>query len=136
MAKLNKGKLNSFFRKFKMTVLLLLALAMGVGGYFVFGTYSNGYRAGNVMKLSKKGILFKTWEGELNVGGLQGGDGDMATTVWKFSVTDPAVVKEIEKAVDEGTRVKLYYKEKYMQFAWRGDTKYIVYKVEKVGGGN
>ena len=88
------------------------------------------------MKVSKKGVVFKTWEGQLNVGGLQGGEsaGDVATTVWNFSVTNEAIVEDIEQAVDAGTKVKLHYREKYMQFDFRGDTKYIVYKVEKGAG--
>ena len=129
-----KDTLKSFYRKFKIFVIVLLLIAVGVGCFFVFGTYSLGYRAGNVMKVSKKGVIFKTWEGQLNVGGLQGGEtsSDVATTVWNFSVTNEAIVDDIETAVDEGTRVKLHYREKYLQFDFRGDTKYIVYKVEKV----
>lgn len=131
-----KDSLKSFYRKFKIFVFVLLLIVIGVGSFFVFGTYSLGYRAGNVMKVSKKGVVFKTWEGQLNVGGLQGGEtaSDVATTVWDFSLTNEAVVEDIEAAVDEGTRVKLHYREKYMQFDFRGDTKYIVYKVEKVPG--
>ncbi|MDF1866417.1 MAG: hypothetical protein P1U70_16395 [Saprospiraceae bacterium] len=122
-----KKGLSSFYKKFKIVVFILLVIALGVGLFFVFGTYSNGYRAGNVMKVSKKGVVFKTWEGQLNVGGLQGGEtaSDVATTVWNFSVTNEAIVDDIEEAVDVGTRVKLHYREKYMQFDFRGDTKYI-----------
>ncbi len=131
-----RKSLNSFFRKFKIAMLILLVIVLGVGAFFVFGTYSTGYRAGNVMKVSKKGYVFKTWEGQLNVGGLQGdaNAGDVATTVWNFTVTNEAVVEDIEAAVDEGTKVKLHYREKYIQIDFRGDTKYIVYRVEKVGG--
>lgn len=113
-------------------VVLLLALALG--SYFVFGNYSTGYRTGHVMKISKKGVVFKTWEGQLNVGGLQEGHGDegVATTVWNFSVTDQSVLNNIESAVDSGKEVKLMYKEKFFQLNWRGDTKYFVYKVEPI----
>ena len=126
----------SFSKKLKRLLLILLVIALGVACFFIFATFSEGYRAGTVMKVSKKGVVFKTWEGQLNVGGLQGGEavGDMATTVWNFSVTNEAVVEDIEEAVDEGTKVKLHYREKYLQFDFSGDTKYIVYKVEKVPG--
>jgi hypothetical protein len=129
-----KSGMQSFYRKFKIFLYILILIALGVASFFVFGTYSTGYRAGNVMKVSKKGVVFKTWEGQLNVGGLQGGEtsSDVATTVWNFSVTNEAIVDDIEEAVDVGTRVKLHYREKYLQFDFRGDTKYIVYKVEKV----
>ncbi len=115
-------------------VILLIGLLSG--SYAVFGSYSDGYRAGTVMKLSKKGFVFKTLEGQLNMGGMAGSDGgDIASSVWAFSVHrgNEQVVQAIEDAVDTGSRVKLYYKEKYYQFDWRGDTKYFVYKVEEVG---
>ena len=96
--------------KIKIALFICLVLLIGAASFVIFSSYSEGYRAGNVMKLSKKGFVFKTWEGELNVGGFQGGGegGDMATTVWSFSVDDDNVVKEIEKAVDEGSKVKLH----------------------------
>lgn len=118
-----------------LAVVLLITLA--VLGYFVFGHYSEGYRAGQVMKFSKKGVLFKTWEGQLDIGGLQGGgeaDG-AATTVWEFSVRDKDVVKQIERAVDNGSKVKLFYKEKFYKLSFLGDTPYFVYNVEEIGKG-
>lgn len=116
-----------------ITLALILLIAIGAGSYFVFGNYSTGYRTGTVMKLSKKGAIFKTWEGELNVGGLQDGDGDgMSTTVWNFSVREDNVITDIEAAVDHGKRVKLRYREKFYKLDYFGDTKYFVYAVEEV----
>lgn len=116
---------------FKISLVLILVIAVAVGYVFVFGNYSDGYRAGRIMKLSHKGVIFKTYEGQLDIGGLDNSDG-AATTVWDFSVKDDQVVKDINKAVDEGSPVKLYYKEKYYTFTFWGDTKYFVYKVEEV----
>ncbi|MBP7272594.1 MAG: hypothetical protein KA974_02060 [Saprospiraceae bacterium] len=120
-----------------LTILgILLLLTVAVVGFFVFADYSDGCRVGNVLKISRKGVVFKTFEGQLDLGVYQGTTpkyGNVVNTVWDFSVTDPAVVAAIEKSVDEGRRVKLCYKEKYYQFDWIGDTKYIVYKVEEVG---
>lgn len=133
-------KKDSTFKKIwsrlKIGIAIIFLLIIATICFFIFGSYSEGYRAGNVMKLSKKGVIFKTWEGELNVGGLQGGGegGDMATTVWSFSVSNDEVVKQIEKAVDDGSKVKLHYVEKYFQLDFCGDTKYFVTEVEKVKG--
>ena len=124
-------------RKLILGSLTILVLALAVSSFFVFGTYSEGYRAGTIMKLSTKGYIFKTLEGQLNMGGMAGSDGgDVATTTWAFSVDkgNEQVVSTMENAVDNGARVKLFYKEKYFQFDWRGETKYFVYKVEEVGG--
>lgn len=129
-------KKGSWKRKLFMILGVVLLLGLLGGSFAVFGSFSEGYRAGTVMKLSKKGFVFKTLEGQLNMGGAAGSEGsDIASSVWSFSVDrgDVQVVQAIEEAVDSGSRVKLHYKEKFYQFSWRGDTKYFVYKVEKVG---
>lgn len=119
-----------------LTVLgLLVVIGLLVGSYFVFGNYSDGYRTGYVMKISKKGVVFKTWEGQLNVGNMQMITPNAAGTpsnIWDFSVENADVIKEIETAVDHGKLVKLYYHEKYYQFSWKGDSKYFVYQVEEI----
>ena len=84
------------------------------------------------VKFSRKGVVFKTYEGELNVGGLtNSGDGAIPTT-WEYSVrrSEERVLSELERAMSDHKRVKLHYAEKYVQFFWRGDTKYFVHKVE------
>jgi hypothetical protein len=69
-------------------------------------SYSSGERAGWVQKLSKKGWLCKTWEGELALVSLPG------TTPEKFlfTVWDDAVAAEITRVM--GKRVALHYEQK------------------------
>lgn len=117
-----------------IVALLILGLASAVG-FWVFGTYSDGYRAGTVIKLSHKGFLFKTHEGQLNLGlGIHdsGNPGVSVSNVWDFSVSgsDTATLSLIDSAMLSGKRAKLHYREKFIQVPWRGDTKYIVYKVD------
>ena len=55
----------------KILVYFLLAVTIGLIGYTLFiynFTLSDGVRSGVLSKFSNKGILFKTWEGELNEG--------------------------------------------------------------------
>ena len=55
----------------KIIISIFLVLALIIAGYFTFiyyASYSEGYRAGELIKFSKKGLLFKTWEGELSQG--------------------------------------------------------------------
>ena len=113
-------------RRISIITGLVLALALAITVYItLFFNYSDGERAGLLVKMSNKGYVFKTWEGQLNVGTLE---------LWSFSVSDDSqVVKDLQSAVDGGYRVKVYYHEKLFQYSWRGDTKYFVYKVEKVG---
>lgn len=104
---------------------LLLVVLFFVYIIFFAINYSEGYRAGTIVKMSKKGSLVKTCEGQLSTTDMK---------VWDFSVvcSNTEVLKAIEEAADHGYRVKLFYNEKYFQVFWRGDTKYFVYKVEKV----
>jgi hypothetical protein len=123
-------------KNFKATVLkigvgLLLILILA----FIFmnsANFSSGFRAGVPIKVSYKGILFKTWEGQLNVGGLTSSPEGAIPSTWEFSIhkSDQEVRDNIEQAITEGNRVKLYYKEKYVKLFWKGDTKYFVYKVD------
>lgn len=101
--------------------------------YFFFGSYSTGSRAGTIVKLSQRGVAFKTLEGQLNLGGLTSESGSPASSLWDFSVDngDKEVITALEEANLNGHRVKLYYNEKFYKLPWRGDTKYFVYKVEK-----
>lgn len=117
----------------KIIIILFLLVALAMIGFFVFinASFSDGFRAGTMVKISKKGYVFKTIEGELNLGNYFTEKGSPSTSIWNFSVASDAdsVMTKLENAVLTGKRVKLHYKEMYMQFSWRGDTKYFVYKV-------
>ena len=119
-----------------ITALIIFLLAI-LGFTLAYNlSYSDGYRSGTVVKMSSKGAVFKTKEGELHIGGMASGDGgDMTSGLWTFSVekNNHDVLKAIEAAVDGRYPVKLRYKEKYFTFFWRGETKYFVYAVERVG---
>lgn len=52
----------------KLIVVLVILAVLAGGSYYMFGSYSDGNRAGTVIKRSRKGLLFKTYEGELNLG--------------------------------------------------------------------
>jgi len=110
----------------------VLALLIGIFLFFNYANFSSGYRAGVPIKVSKKGLLFKTWEGQLNVGGLTSSPEGAIPSTWEFSIYahGEEVRDKIEEAISGGKRVKLHYHEKYVRFFWKGDTKYFVYKVE------
>ena len=95
--------------------------------FLYFGNYSTGTRGGVVMKISKKGYLFKTYEGQLDVGTIN--------DPWDFSVesSEKEVIDNLNDVQQSGERVRLHYQEKFTTFFWRGDTKYFITKVEKSG---
>lgn len=106
---------------------LLIAGILFSAGYYVYRTYvlSEGSRTGTLFKVSKKGIVFKTYEGQLHLAGSV-----MLTqqSTWDFSAKDASVYAELQK--NEGKVLTLYYKEVTDAFPWQGDTDYIVYRVE------
>lgn len=121
------------FGKFLKKLLIgVFLLGIIVVLFLYFGNYSDGSRAGVPMKVSKKGVLFKTYEGQLNVGGITNSPDGAIPTVWDFSIkrSEDSVLFKLNKAIDDGKRVKIYYKEKYVKFFWLGDTKYFAYKVD------
>jgi hypothetical protein len=115
-------------------VALLLVIAAGGLWFAVAADYSEGFRVGKVIKLSNKGVLFKTWEGTLDFGYLQTDPaGGVATRIWDFSVApgDAQVRSDIDAAIAGDYKVKLHYREKYVKLFWRGDTNHFVTKVER-----
>lgn len=112
----------------RMLLLIVIAAALMGSGYVVWRTYtvSEGTRSGLLFKISKKGYVFKTYEGQLHLGGSM-----MLTpqSTWDFSAKDESVYQQLQKY--EGKNVTLHYREKVDAFPWQGDTDYIVYLVEE-----
>jgi ABC-type sugar transport system substrate-binding protein len=121
----------------KLIALAVVVLVLAGAGWFSFGAdYSEGYRVGQVIKLSRSGYVFKTWEGTLDFGFLQQDPtAGVATRLWDFSVRDDdeQVRKDIDTAIAGNRKVKLHYREKYFRWSWLGDTKHFVDKVEPAG---
>ncbi|MBK9151060.1 MAG: 6-phosphogluconate dehydrogenase [Saprospiraceae bacterium] len=124
-----KTKARSIFRKF-MWILLTGAILFSAGYYF-YRTYtlSEGTRSGVLFKISKKGKVFKTYEGQLM---LAGSAILTKASTWDFSVKDAATYSQLQML--EGKHVRLYYKELVDAFPWQGDTDYLVYKAEEIDG--
>ena len=116
------------FDVFPGIILLFVAFVLICGIH-----YSSGARTGVVIKGSQRGFLFKTYEGELNLGGISEGDGTiMPNRIWKFSIqrNDTAVYNTLIRT--QGKHVRLYYTEVLKTFFWQADTPYMVNKVEVV----
>ncbi len=107
-------------------VLFLILLGAGLYAFNYYVPYSEGYRSGRLIKLSHKGILFKTWEGELSLG--IGHD-----QRWAFSVehSDKDVRSQLLDL--QGKDIKIKYIERFWKVPWMGDTKYFVKEVEELG---
>lgn len=94
--------------------------------------YSNGERIGLVTQFSKTGIIWKSWEGHLNMTQT----GMNSSTPFNFSIDndneDSTVVRKLDSAANFGWKVKIVYHETagYNWFGNRGETNHFVTKVE------
>lgn len=96
---------------------------MGYLCFIYFAHYSEGIRAGELVKFSRKGMVIKTWEGQISQGVSE-------SLQFEFSVGDDeeSVINDLKNL--QGKYVKLHYFERYKTFFWLGDTKYFITKVE------
>ena len=98
------------------------AMVLGLAGCGVFSR-STGKRVGTVTKFSYKGLMFKSYEGELVMGGLNaGGYGN----VWSFSVQDPKVAEAIDQDMASNLPVVLTYEQTLGRNPFAQNTTYLV----------
>jgi hypothetical protein len=92
-------------------------------------TYSEGNRAGLLQKFSYKGTMFKTYEGELVMSSVTSDQNvALASEKFYFSVPDKALAEQLMKL--EGQHVVVHYVQKNGVLPWRGETKYLVDRLE------
>jgi len=104
---------------------IVLGLALIMVAYFCFVyfvPYSEGIRSGELIKISEKGVVIKTWEGEIS-------QGISGAQIFSFSVLKDDVIAKLKEY--QGSYVKVTYIERYKTFFWLGDTKYFITSVEK-----
>lgn len=110
-----------------LVVFVLLLVFAGYVAFVLSWDYSTGERAGWVQKLSHKGFLCKTWEGELSMVSMPGA----APEKFFFTVWDDKVAADINKLM--GRRVTLHYREKLgIPGSCFGETRHYVDRVEEV----
>jgi len=124
-------------KKIGYWILAIVIVIIVSIGYFKYGfTYSKGYRAGLLQKFSEKGLIFKTYEGEMILSSVQSNANvALASEKFLFSVADEAVAKQMEQI--QGKHVVVHYKEKNGALPWIGESYYIVdsVRMSDVSGG-
>lgn len=113
-------------KKYLFGVIFIILLFVGSFVYWkYFFTYSDGYRAGLLQKFSRKGNVFKTYEGEMILSSVQtSSQVPIASEKFFFTVTKEEVAKQMERV--QGENVIVHYQEKNGTLVWRGDTRFIV----------
>lgn len=117
-------------RTVKVLIGLLVVPPLLLAGYIwimLTWSYSSGERAGWVQKLSKKGWLCKTWEGDLAMVAMPGS----APEMFYFSVRDGQVAEQINRSM--GKRVALVYEQHVaLPTTCFGETAYFITDVKVV----
>ena len=110
------------------SVILIPALVFTIwAGIALSWSYSTGERVGYVQKLSRKGWICKTWEGELQMSNIPGS----APILFQFTVRSDSLARAIENT--NGRRVALSY-EQHVGVPTKcfGETEYFVVGVREV----
>jgi len=112
-----------------LTILLVSAIALfSLYVYIALNwSYSSGERAGFLQKVSHKGWICKTWEGELSLVAMPGA----APEKFLFTVRNEAIAQKVSAAA--GKRVTLNYEQhKGLPSSCFGDTDYFVVDVKEI----
>lgn len=104
-------------------IVAVIALFSMYYAFIYYVPYSDGVRSGELIKISHKGVLIKTWEGEIS-------QGISGAQIFTFSVLDKD--KEVIDKLQEyqGQYVKVNYIERFRTFSWLGDTRYFITEVK------
>jgi hypothetical protein len=124
-------------RILKITIISLILIGLGVFAFFYWGTYEEGTMAGKILRVSQKGMLFKTYEGKINLetfGALKGTSPIAESFDFSIEPNQKELIKRLEAVALSGERVNLHYVKRYATFPWRGDTKYFATSVDRVDG--
>lgn len=112
-----------------LIIVLVLAVIIALWIWVSLGyTYATGERAGYVQKISKKGWICKTWEGELAMANLPG----TMPQIFAFTVRNDSIAKVIEQ--NAGKQVSLTYDQhRGVPTTCFGETEYFVTGVHRTG---
>jgi hypothetical protein len=116
-AKSRPSKLRRFIGRFAVSLVLVLSFSIY---WFFFNRYGEGERTGILIKITRKGNVFKTDEGEMWLSCRQVTNPEK----FYFSVKSDSLAKVLKELQDEC--VQLSYDQYRASLPWRGDTKYII----------
>ncbi len=116
-------------RKTLQWFFLILLLSLTVFAYIrYFYVFSTGVKSGELNFLVYKGVIFKTYEGEMILSEFRVDRPDESqSNQFNFSVVDEELAKEL--MLLGGKNVQLHYKEYFGTLPWRGKTKFIVHSI-------
>ena len=120
----------------RILIVLVVITLVSLFSFYYWGVYEDGVMAGKILRISTKGVAFKTYEGKINLEtfGAMKGTSPIAEA-FDFSVEkgDKDLINELEEVALSGERVNLYFIKRYAIFPWRGETRYFATRIERLG---
>lgn len=104
-------------------VLALGVLALGTAGCNVNSSPADGVKIGQITKVSKQGLIYKTWEAELVRGGLVDGSGAVGGAPLHFTIENDSLAAVALVAMLNQTEVLVAYQDEGLWAASRSDSQ-------------
>lgn len=121
---------------FRIFLIILVLGGLATFAVLYWGFSERGLMAGKILRISEKGVLFKTYEGKINLetfGALKGTSPIAESFDFSVEEDEQEVIKQLQEVALSGERVNLHFVKRFARFPWRGDTKYFVTRVERTG---
>lgn len=107
--------------------IILVSLITFIYPFGIMENYSDGQRTGDIYKFSKKGLLWKSWEGEMYLGGYHSTGGEnptIETDKFYFSIdgasTNTELIEKLQKCSQERQQCTVVYREWLVKPWWLG----------------
>lgn len=71
----------------------------------------NGEKIGQIVRISKIGMIYKTWEAEIIRGGLSSGSGTAGTQPFYFTIESDEMANRAQQYMRDQTEVLLEYRQ-------------------------
>ncbi|MCQ2199920.1 MAG: hypothetical protein MJZ19_09420 [Paludibacteraceae bacterium] len=111
----------------KIISSVILAVFLVLGGFVYYNYYfvfAEGVKSGQINLITKKGTIWKTYEGRLIQNGFKSQNQSVGSYVFDFSIEDESLAKKLELLGDGA--VTLHYLEYKKSLPWRGYSNYVV----------
>lgn len=102
--------------------------------------YGEGYRVGMVNKISKKGAIWETYEGQMALEGISGSGSSVGANTWDFAIDNYMPEEKqkelrdtLESCMNSGQKVKIHYVQQLSTFPWRSESNHLIQSIEPVG---
>lgn len=106
-----------------VVIAILGILSTSVGGFYVNTSHGDGEKIGQIVKLSKQGLINQTWEGQLIRGGMNGGSGAFGTVPFNFTVESDDLVAKVKQYMQNQTEVLVAYRIEGIYSPFRSESR-------------